>query len=357
LAAAHNNLGNLLRDLKRPAEAEKALRRALALEPDFVEARYNLGLVLADLMRPAEAEKAFRRVIDLRPDFALAHYSLGLTLLEQKRYAEAEKACRRAIQLRPDFPDAYNTLGNALYLQKKLPEAEKAYRKAIQLRPDLVQAHANLGSALLDQKKLEEAAQAFRKADQLLPGHPLIRANLRQTEYLLRLDRKLTACLAGKARPDSPQECLLLANHCGYFRERPRAALRMSLEAFQQAPKLAEGPQAGFRYNAACFAALVAAGKGKDAGTPTNEERALWRRQALTWLRADLAAWARLIEKGPPQALPAAQRVLADWQRDADLATIRDPAALAELPAEERAACERLWADAAGVLRKASKGG
>jgi hypothetical protein len=41
------------------------------------------------------------------------------------------------------------------------------------------------------------------------------------------------------------------------------------------------------------------------------------------------------------------------WQHDLDLAGIRDAAMLAKLPAEERAACEKLWADVAALLKKA----
>ena len=41
------------------------------------------------------------------------------------------------------------------------------------------------------------------------------------------------------------------------------------------------------------------------------------------------------------------------WQEDRDLAGVRDKDALAKLPAEERAAWEKLWADVAALLKKA----
>jgi hypothetical protein len=41
------------------------------------------------------------------------------------------------------------------------------------------------------------------------------------------------------------------------------------------------------------------------------------------------------------------------WQTDSDLAGIRDKAALDKLPAEERKAFARLWADVAALLKKA----
>ena len=44
---------------------------------------------------------------------------------------------------------------------------------------------------------------------------------------------------------------------------------------------------------------------------------------------------------------------LRHWQKESDLTSIRDAAALPKLPAEERAACELLWADVAALLKKA----
>src|SRR5262249_53114530 len=104
---------------------------------------------------------------------------------------------------------------------------------------------------------------------------------------------------------------------------------------------------------AAGAAALAAGSQGKDADTLTGTERGSLRRQALTWLRADLVAWARLVEKGPPQARPQVQGALRHWQQNTDLAGLRDQAALARLPEAERAAWSQLWAEVAALLKRA----
>ena len=44
---------------------------------------------------------------------------------------------------------------------------------------------------------------------------------------------------------------------------------------------------------------------------------------------------------------------LAYWQRDRDLAGLRDKAALAKLPEEERAAWGMLWVEVASLLQRA----
>ncbi len=117
-------------------------------------------------------------------------------------------------------------------------------------------------------------------------------------------------------------------------------------------PKLADDRQAQLRYNAACAAALAGCGKGKDNPPPDDASKVKLRRQALDWLNAELAAWSKMLESGPPQAQPVVASTLKHWKEDSDLAGIRDAAALAKLPQQERAACKQLWGDVDGLLSK-----
>jgi hypothetical protein len=105
---------------------------------------------------------------------------------------------------------------------------------------------------------------------------------------------------------------------------------------------LADDLNAGNRYKGA-RCAVLAAGARRNA---TAEERSRLRKQALAWLRADLVVW-------PLQWSGAVRQTLERWQKDPDLAGIRDAAALAKLPAEEQADCKKLWADVAALLEKA----
>src|SRR5207244_1636115 len=118
------------------------------------------------------------------------------------------------------------------------------------------------------------------------------------------------------AKPRSPQEQVELAAFCLFYKERPRAAASFYTDAFRDEPKLADDLRAPHRYNAACAAALAAAGKGEDAGKLNDKERIRLRQQALDWLQADLSAYTRLIEKGNPNTRQAMQQHLAHWQKD-----------------------------------------
>ncbi len=169
--AVYNNLGLLLKDQQKLAEAEAAYRRAIAIQPNLAQAWYNLGNLLAGQQKPAEAEAAYRKAVQLQPDHAPAWYSLGLLLAEQQKPSEVEAAYRKAIEIQPDHAPAWTNLGLRLAEQQKPAEAEAAYRKAVQLQPDYAPAWNNLGNLLKDQQKPAEAEAAYRKAIEIQPDY------------------------------------------------------------------------------------------------------------------------------------------------------------------------------------------
>jgi superkiller protein 3 len=388
----HTNLGSALYEQHKVEEAIAAFRRAIELDPKAALAHYNLGTALHDQGKVEEAIAAHRKAIELDPKYALAHNGLGNALRDQHKVDEAIAEYRQAIELDPKDPKAHSNLGTALHDQGKVEEAIAAYRKAIQLDPKYSKAHNNLGNALRDQHKVEEAIAEYRKAIELDPkfalahgglgqallqqgdflearqatrrcldllpvDHPLrptVSQLLRQCEQMLALDQKLAAVLNGEARPADAAEQVGLAGLC-LTKKRYTDATRFFADAFKAQPKLAEDLQAGHRYNAACAAALAAAGQGENSGKLDDKERARLRQQALGWLRADLALWGKQVESATPQARAAVQKTLRHWQEDPDLVGLRDAAALAKLPEAERAEWEKLWADVEATLKKAGK--
>lgn len=74
---AHLNLGRLLHEAGKLAEAESHYRQALAADPANAMAAYNLGVVLEDRRRPDEAIEAYRRALEHDPEHAEAHFNLG----------------------------------------------------------------------------------------------------------------------------------------------------------------------------------------------------------------------------------------------------------------------------------------
>jgi serine/threonine-protein kinase len=140
---------------------------------------------------------------------------------------------------------------------------------------------------------------------------------------------------------------------CLQWKELPYAAARWYTDAFAADPRLANDLSSGHRYNAACAAALAGCGQGKDSATTDTAERRRLRRQGHDWLRADLGAWRRQLDQAPDKVRPAVAQQMQHWLRDADLAGVCGPDALAKLPEAEREGWRQLWADVAATLAKA----
>jgi Tfp pilus assembly protein PilF len=357
-AKAHYNLGHALRKQKRLDEAVAALRQAIKLRPDYAKAHNNLGNALRKQKALDEAVAAYRQAIALQPDYALAHNNLGTVLYEQRKLDEAVAAFRRAIGLRPDLAEAHNNLGNALRLQQSLDEAVSAYRESIKLRPKFPEPYLNMGFALIQQARFKDALGALKKGRHLLrerdPRRQSVQQLIASCQRDLALEARLPAILEGIVKPNSAGERMQLARIC-MLQKRWATAARFSLDAFAAEPKIAESASSGVRYHAACCAARAGCGEGIDAGKLDSAERRRWRQQALDWLWADLVWWTRVLDSLNAPGRTGVRRKMEQWQRDPDLAAVRDSDELSELPAEERTAWRKLWDEVEAVSQRAER--
>jgi len=356
---AHGNLGNALADQGKLDEAIVEVREALRLKPDDPRTHANLGTVLAKQGKFGEAIAEFREAVRLKPDYSEIHANLGSALAGQGKLDEAIAEHREAIRLKPDLPGAHFNLGNALKEQGKLDEAIAEYRTALRVKPDQLDAYFNLGLSLRLQGEFAQAISEFRMARELGKGNPKfvqeVQHELAATEQQASLAARLPAVLTGKLKPADAAETLDFALVC-HEKKLFGASARLWAEAFQAQPKLAGDMQSQNRYNAACAAALAGCGQGKDDPPLDDAIKTRWRKQAIDWLKADLAAWSKLMNSAPPQARQSISRTLDHWKADTDLTGLRDPAPMATVTADEQKACRAVWAEVDALLAKARAG-
>jgi hypothetical protein len=167
-------------------------------------------------------------------------------------------------------------------------------------------------------------------------------------------DTRLSKILRGTEKPANGAEQLDLAQ-MHVLNKHYAAAARSFRDAFTAEPKLAEAVPEDARYDAACAAALASGGQGKDAGRLDDKERALWRRQALDWLRQDLTWWGKALDKGNARTNAQVREKMRHWQTNSDLDSVRAKDALARLPDEERKQWEKFWLDVDALLRRVSQ--
>lgn len=107
------------------AGAERAYRRAIEVDPASIEPVLNLGVMLCDAGRYAEAVTLNQQALQHSPDEPLLHFNLAVALEDAGRPQEGLSAYDRCIELQPDMADAHF---NAARLHEQLGHATKAIR-------------------------------------------------------------------------------------------------------------------------------------------------------------------------------------------------------------------------------------
>lgn len=169
-AGGWNNLANVLRRLGRLDDAERAHLTAVALAPDDGELHMALGHFWRQCGRAAQAAAAYGHAARLLPASAEALRCLGEALLELGRVAEALPALEKAAAMAPGMPQVHMGIG---YCHRQLDhdsEAEASFREALRLDPADADGHANLASLMADQGRVDEARRHALEAVRLRPA-------------------------------------------------------------------------------------------------------------------------------------------------------------------------------------------
>lgn len=163
-------------------EAEADFRDALTKDPkghdeQTVKVRVELGAVLTDSGRPAEAVDLLEQSAREKPDLFEAQYNLGVAHEALKHWPEAIAAYTRATKLKPtdstpraNQSDAFFNLGAVLRKSGRLEESIAPTREAVQLAPDNPHTHLSLGLLLSDAKRYDEAVTEMTATIALAEG-------------------------------------------------------------------------------------------------------------------------------------------------------------------------------------------
>lgn len=105
---------------------------------------YNLGLKSYEQGDTESAITFFKKAVELDPDFVDAYFNLGAIYKKQKKYFYAIEALQKAIQLNPDDIEITYELGSCYLEEKKYPEAKKYFSLVTTDYPKYNEAKQNL---------------------------------------------------------------------------------------------------------------------------------------------------------------------------------------------------------------------
>jgi DNA-binding winged helix-turn-helix (wHTH) protein/TolB-like protein/Tfp pilus assembly protein PilF len=113
--------------------AEASLRRAIALDPNYANARRSLAHVLSNSGRHSEALAEMARARELDPFSPLMHGLSAQTAYNARNFAMAERHARQSLAIDPNFWGGYVNLGQALAGQGRYEEALVAIAEGYRL--------------------------------------------------------------------------------------------------------------------------------------------------------------------------------------------------------------------------------
>lgn len=165
--AYENYLHGRFRFLKRNTEdiemSKAYFERAIALDPNFVDAK--IGLAKAMAFNPIYRERIDSLLIDIDnvdANASEAHCIRGfIQSFHDWDWRTGEKSFETAIRLDPNNSLARQWYGNSLMVRSRFDEAEVQLKKALELDPTSVPIRSDLGQLYLTQQRYEDADDQF----------------------------------------------------------------------------------------------------------------------------------------------------------------------------------------------------
>ncbi len=158
LPEAHASMGfiHLVYDWNWAA-AERELKRAIALNPRYVLARYWYATLCSSMLRFDESIAEDERAVEIEPLSIFTNTHLGWMLLGAGRTARAIEQLRKAIELDPHFALGHWLLGCAHSCESRYQDALPELKMAVELSNGLSWMVAALAVGCAEAGRTEEA--------------------------------------------------------------------------------------------------------------------------------------------------------------------------------------------------------
>ncbi len=190
----YNDLGIFYESIGRPRDAIVQFNRALQLTPDNSWPYTNLAMAYMDFDDPKmleEAEKALKKSIAISPTFG-AYSNLGFLYAETHRFPESIAASQAALKLNDQNGEVWVNLAVAYEWLKNREKAQSARRKAIQLleravtvNPQYAEGQATLAALYAKEGFRDKALDGIHISLALAPDNQYVLSQIADAYELL----------------------------------------------------------------------------------------------------------------------------------------------------------------------------
>jgi len=175
IADCYNQFGlwSFLHPKEAYPKAKVACAKALEIDDTLAEAYASLGWIKMFYdWAWAEAEKAYKRAIELNPNYATVHYYYGLYLGAIGRGIEAIAEAKKSVDLDPLCLVHNAVLGFELYCKRQFDEAIEQLQKTLEMDSNFAVTCFFLGLSYMGKERWEEAIASLKKFASLWQGSP-----------------------------------------------------------------------------------------------------------------------------------------------------------------------------------------
>ncbi len=161
------------------SQARSEFERALRDDPQCTEGYTNLAIIQRSegVKQEAEALKNLRRALAIDSDYlpafnqmALLHWERGRRTKSGAELDLAEVVCRQAQLIDGSYAPIYNTWGLIKITKGDVIEALRFFEKAISLDSSFFEAQMNFGQTTISFRGYEDGRKAFERATKLRPN-------------------------------------------------------------------------------------------------------------------------------------------------------------------------------------------
>ena len=161
----YEHAGRLCRDGLYLDSGLDWVKKALELNPGFVEAWNTLGTIYDRQGDSDKAQSAYLQALALNASLDYIHNNLCSSYLQSGRIEQAIRYGERATELNPTMLVAHNNLGLAYGMSGQLDRSLEEFKHS----GDEATARNNLGLILLKRGEISEAMEQFKLAAHLRP--------------------------------------------------------------------------------------------------------------------------------------------------------------------------------------------
>ncbi|MDP3025144.1 MAG: protein kinase [candidate division Zixibacteria bacterium] len=166
-------------------KARSASLKALALDPNLIEAHYSLSRLYRTEGKTDKAIQEAEEAVKANPNYGEAWRLLGTWCRTNGQYAKAESALMRALEMNPTDPQLFGAIILLYSCCGKEEKVEEYFNKGLEVQPHNWRLYDAMSTYYLGRGELEEAKRMAHKSLNINPRNTSAQWALMQISLML----------------------------------------------------------------------------------------------------------------------------------------------------------------------------